>query len=51
MRRFGDIEELVNKALRALRKGTTHRFLRRRGSLASHRNWSEPASCMAAFRH
>jgi len=28
----GDIEELVNKRLEHLRKGTTHRFLRRRGS-------------------
>jgi PAS domain S-box-containing protein len=28
----GDIEELVNKRLEHLKKGTTHRFLRRRGS-------------------
>ncbi|ETI62263.1 PAS domain-containing hybrid sensor histidine kinase/response regulator [Marinomonas profundimaris] len=28
----GDIEELVNKRLEHLRKGTTHRFLRRRAS-------------------
>ncbi|MCB5160763.1 PAS domain-containing hybrid sensor histidine kinase/response regulator [Marinomonas algarum] len=28
----GDIEELVNKRLEHLRKGTTHRFLRRRSS-------------------